>query len=253
MRASLQRISRVCAHWPLPAGAAVAVIGYHRVDDVSDPLAVRTGTFAVHMAVLAGQRRQRPVLSLDAALDRLGSGTAPRRSVAVTFDDAWADNHSNALGPLVQRAIPATLYVPSRLLGRPGYLTRSQLLEMVAAGVTVGAHSRTHADLRACGSAELEREVRGSRDDLEDLLGTPVTSFAYPTGLEDDRVRAAVARAGFRSAVTTIRGWIRAGVDPYRVPRSFMEEFGPATFSAAVRGGLNWLRPIEAARYRLRR
>jgi peptidoglycan/xylan/chitin deacetylase (PgdA/CDA1 family) len=123
----------------------------------------------------------------------------------------------------------------------------------VAAGVTVGAHSRTHADLRACGKAELEREVRGSRDDLEDLLGTRVTSFAYPIGLEDDRVRAAVARAGFRSAVTTVRGWTRAGVDPYRVPRSFMEEFEPATFSAAVRGGLNWLRPIEAARHRLRR
>ena len=34
MRASLQRLSRMWAHWPLPAGPAVAVIGYHRVDDV---------------------------------------------------------------------------------------------------------------------------------------------------------------------------------------------------------------------------
>ncbi|HEV8164489.1 MAG TPA: polysaccharide deacetylase family protein, partial [Actinomycetota bacterium] len=183
MRASLQRISRMWAYWPLPAGPAVAVIGYHRVDDVEDPLAVRSDTFAAHMAILAAQRRQRPVLHLQEALDRLAAGTAPRRSVAVTFDDAWADNHRTALGPLVECAIPATLYVPSRLLGRPGYMTRSQLREMAAAGVTVGAHSRTHADLRACGDAELEREVQGSRDDLEELLGTPVTSFAYPAGL----------------------------------------------------------------------
>lgn len=253
MRASLQRLSRTWAHWPLPAGPAVAVIGYHRVDDVEHPLAVRSATFAAHMAVLAGQRQRRPVLQLEEALDRLAAGTAPRRSVAVTFDDAWADNHRNALGPLVQGGIPAILYVPSRLLGRPGYLTRSQLLEMAAAGVAVGAHSRTHADLRSCGDAELEREVRGSRDDLEELLGTPVTSFAYPAGLEDGRVRAAVTRAGFGSAVTTVRGWTRAGVDPYRVPRSFMEEFPPATFSAAIRGGLNWLRPVDATRDRLRR
>jgi peptidoglycan/xylan/chitin deacetylase (PgdA/CDA1 family) len=253
MRASLRRISRAWAHWPLPAGPAVAVIGYHRVDDVEHPLAVRTGTFAAHMAILAGQRRQRPPLGLQEALERLAAGTAPRRSVAVTFDDAWADNHRNALGPLVEHAIPATLYVPSRLLGRPGYLTRSQLREMAAAGVTVGAHSRTHPDLRACGDAELDREVRGSRDDLEELLGTPVTSFAYPTGLQDARVREAVARAGFTSAIATVRGWARPGVDPYRVPRSFMEDFEPATFSAAIRGGLNWLRPVDAVRQRLGR
>jgi peptidoglycan/xylan/chitin deacetylase (PgdA/CDA1 family) len=249
----VQRLSRMWAYWPLPAGPAVAVIGYHRVEDVEHPLAVRSATFAAHMAVLAGQRQRRPVLPLEEAMDRLAAGTAPRRSVAVTFDDAWADNHRNALGPLVQCAIPAILYVPSRLLGRPGYLTRSQLLEMAASGVTVGAHSRTHADLRACGDADLEHEVRGSRDDLEELLGKPVTSFAYPAGLEDGRVRAAVARAGFSSAVTTVRGWTRAGVDRHRVPRSFMEQFPPATFSAAIRGGLNWLRPFDAARDRLRR
>ena len=125
-------------------------------------------------------------------------GELGTRGVVLTFDDAWADNHANALGPLSRHGLPAMLYAPSRLLGRSGYMTRSQLLEMDAGGVTIGAHSRNHPDLRACSPHELESEIRGSKEDLEDLLGKPVTSFAYPTGLLDDRVVEAVRAAASR-------------------------------------------------------
>jgi peptidoglycan/xylan/chitin deacetylase (PgdA/CDA1 family) len=235
----------------LPREAAVTVLGWHRVDDVDDELAITPATFASQMAVLDRQRDTFPVLPLDRAMAGLADGTAPRRSVVVTFDDAWADNHTHALGPLVEHAIPALLYVPSRKLGDPGYMTVTQLREMVAAGVEVGAHSRTHPDLRACTDAELESEVRGGREDLEDLLGRSVPDFAYPTGYLDDRVVAAVVAAGFRSAVTTRRGFARAGVDRLQVPRSFVEEFDPPTFQAASRGGLNLVGAIDAVKARL--
>jgi peptidoglycan/xylan/chitin deacetylase (PgdA/CDA1 family) len=251
MRPTLQWASRMWAHWPFPLEPAVAVIGYHRVADVQDHLTVSTRAFATHVAALAALRATQPVLDLDEALDGLRAGIAPRRSVVVTFDDAWADNHANALGPLVEHAIPSTLYVPSRLLDRPGHLGRGQLLEMAGAGVRIGAHSRTHADLVTCSDHQLEREVRGSREDLEDLLGEPVTRFAYPGGRHDARVRAAVAAAGFRSAVLASRGWARAGQDQYRIPRSIMEEFDRRTFEAAIRGGLNYLGPVGAVRERL--
>jgi peptidoglycan/xylan/chitin deacetylase (PgdA/CDA1 family) len=253
VRPSLQRVSRWAARWPGPPGPAIGVIGYHRVDNVEDSLAVGVRTFRTHMTVLAAERELRPVFDLDDALDRLQAGTAPRRAVVVTFDDAWADNHANALGPLVEHGVPATMFVPSRLLGAPGHMSRRQLSEMAAAGVAIGAHSRSHAALPACGDAELEAEVRGSREDLEDLLGIPVTRFAYPTGLYNGRVLGAVARAGFRTAVTTDRGWARHRTDPLRLPRSIMEEFDPPTFRAALDGGLNWLRPVEAIRARIGR
>jgi peptidoglycan/xylan/chitin deacetylase (PgdA/CDA1 family) len=252
MRPVLQRLARVWARWPMPIAPAVAVVGYHRVDDDGDPLAVSTAKFADHMAMLDAERGHRPILDLDEVLDQLAQGTAPARAVVITFDDAWADNHANALEHLVERRIPATLFVPSRELDRSDRMTRTQVREVAAAGVSIGAHSRTHADLTACDDAELEWEVRGSRDDLEDLLGMPCTRFAYPAGHMDARVRAAVAAAGFRTAVTTIRGWARAGVDPLAVPRSFVEDFDAATFAAALQGGLNYLRPVEAARARLR-
>jgi peptidoglycan/xylan/chitin deacetylase (PgdA/CDA1 family) len=196
------------------------------------------------MEILAACRQRFPVVDIDQARAELKAASAGGHHVVLTFDDAWADNHANALGPLSGHRLPATLYVPSRLLGKPGYMTRAQLLEMAACGVTIGAHSRTHADLPACGPDELQREVRGSKEDLEDLLGRPVTSFAYPTGLLNDEVVAAVAGAGFASAVTTRPGWWRPAADPLRIPRSFVEDFSEATFRAALRGGLNVLGPL---------
>ena len=132
-------------------------------------------------------------------------------------------------------------------------MTRTQLLEMAAAGVTVGAHSRTHADLPACSPSELEREVRGSKEDLEDLLGKRVTSFAYPTGLLNDEVVAAVAAAGFASAVTSRPGWWRPAAHPLRIRRSFVEDFSDATFRAAIRGGLTALGPLDEIKRLARR
>jgi peptidoglycan/xylan/chitin deacetylase (PgdA/CDA1 family) len=248
VRAGVALAVRLRARWPWPAGPAVAVLGWHRIDVEGGRLAVPPPVFARQLDILGERRQQFPVLAIDEASAALAAGRLRARGVLLTFDDAWADNHANALGPLSRHRLPATLYTPSRLLGTPGYMTRTQLLEMDAAGVTVGAHSRTHPDLRACGPGELEAEVRGSKEDLEDLLGKPVTSFAYPTGLLDDRVVAAVGAAGFTSAMTTRPGWWRPVSPALLIPRSFAEDFSDATCRAAIAGGLNILGPLDAVK-----
>jgi peptidoglycan/xylan/chitin deacetylase (PgdA/CDA1 family) len=246
MRRGVELAVRLRARWPLPLGPAVAVVGWHRVDNEGGKLAVRPAVFARQMRILHERRQRYPVLRLDGARSVLARGRQRSRAVVLTFDDAWADNHTHALGPLTDHQLPATLYAPSRLLGRPGYMTRSQLLEMAAAGITIGAHTRTHCDLRACGTGELESEVQGSKEDLEDLIGEPVTSFAYPAGLLDRRVVHAVQSAGFTSAVTSDSGWWRPASAALRIPRSFAENFSDPTWEAAIAGGLNALGPLDA-------
>lgn len=246
MRPTVAAAVRLRSRWPLPTGPAAAVLGWHRVDLEGGRLAVPPPLFARQMEILAEHRRRLPVVGLEQASAMLTAAPAGARRVVLTFDDAWADNHANALGPLSRHSLPAILYAPSRLLGKPGYMTRTQLLEMAAGGITIGAHSRTHPDLRVCGPSELEGEVRGSKEDLEDLLGVPVTSFAYPTGLINDAVVAAVAAAGFTSAMTAHHGWWRPSSHPLLIPRGFVEDFSDATFQAAVKGGLNVLGPLGA-------
>ncbi|HEX8856875.1 MAG TPA: polysaccharide deacetylase family protein [Thermoleophilaceae bacterium] len=237
---------RAAARFQRPGEPVATVLGYHQVTDRGSHLAVSRRTFEEQMGVLDEMRDELNPLPLNEIIARMARGTAPLRSVAVTFDDAWADVHENALGVLLEYRIPATLYVPTGYLDYPGFVSRSELQNMADAGIEIGAHTRTHPDLRGCTDAELESELAGSRADLEDLLSRKVDAFAYPSGLHDKRVVAAVARAGFRSAVTTTRGWLRPASDLLRIRRSFVEEFPLQTFTAGARGGMNVLKGTDA-------
>lgn len=76
------------------------------------------------------------------------------------------------------------------------------LAEMVAGGVTVGSHTRSHALLANAAPQVLRDEVEGSRHELEQRLGVPVRHFAYPDGRFNANAIQAVAAAGYRTAYT---------------------------------------------------
>jgi peptidoglycan/xylan/chitin deacetylase (PgdA/CDA1 family) len=253
MRPSLERAVRLTSRVLRPREPVVTVLGYHRVADDGDRLAVGTATFEQQMSMLDDVRDELPTLALDDALRRLADGSAPPRSVVLTFDDAWSDTYGTALDVLLAHGLHATLYVPTARLDRRGHVSRSELVALAEAGIAIGGHTRSHPDLRTCTESELDYEIAGGRAELEDLLGVPIDSFAYPGGLHDDKVVAAVSRAGFRSAVTTSPGWLKRGSDPLRIRRGFVEEVAPATFGASLRGGLNVLAGFNAVQARLRR
>ncbi len=77
---------------------------------------------------------------------------------------------------------------------------------MLAAGWELDAHTITHPDLTHVDDAQLWREVKGSRTQLERAFHVPVDFFCYPSGRYDARVVNAVRRAGYLGATTTNYG-----------------------------------------------
>jgi peptidoglycan/xylan/chitin deacetylase (PgdA/CDA1 family) len=65
--------------------------------------------FARRMEILAQSRAT--VLPLGEALGRLQAGTLPENSVAITFDDGWADFREQAFPVLQKHGFPATVYL----------------------------------------------------------------------------------------------------------------------------------------------
>lgn len=152
------------------------------------------------------------------------------KSVVITFDDGFADNFDNSLQHLQTFGFKATWFVVSGDVGEVSrwqdhdaphrlMLTETQLREMVAAGMEIGSHTRTHARLTELDQRAMDNEVSGSRLDLEDMLDQPVTSFTYPYGLFNGGVIEAVRRAGYRMACTTQTGWLGSDSDPLQVRR----------------------------------
>ena len=189
---------------------AVPILLYHGVaEDTEGPSApwiIDPHAFADHLDALAAVGA-RPV-TMHGLVDALDSGEPPAPgTVVLTFDDGFADFASGALPALVERGWPATLYVTTGAIGstttwlpenRP-MLSWSALDEIVAEGVEIGAHTMHHPQLDLLPPERARSEIVGSRSELQDRLGLPVETFAYPHGYHNRRVRGLVVETGFRS------------------------------------------------------
>lgn len=158
-------------------------------------------------------------------------GEKTGRVVAITFDDGYLDTLEHALPILNTFGFSATCYIVSSRIGQYNdwdaatlnvektLMTNKQILAWHAAGMEVGAHSRTHPRLTKCTDEALQTELSGSKIDLEAMTHTPVTQFCYPYGDYDERVANAVRSAGYSAATTTRRGRAKPGDDPIQLCR----------------------------------
>ncbi|MET9419137.1 polysaccharide deacetylase family protein [Streptomyces sp. NPDC006540] len=209
---------------------AVPVLLYHAVMD--DPPAwiaeftVTPAQFGAHLDAVAASGRT-PV-TVGTLVDALtGGGPLPERPVVLTFDDGFADLPGPTAEALAGRCMPATAYLTTGALtpGRTSLLppapmmtlSRAPLLEQY--GMEVGAHTVTHPQLDTLPPAELDRELRESKDDLEDVLGHEVTHLAYPHGYNSRAVRRAAAAAGYTSAAAVRHALSSPADEAYRIAR----------------------------------
>jgi peptidoglycan/xylan/chitin deacetylase (PgdA/CDA1 family) len=103
--------------------------------------------------------------------------------------------------------------VPDRLMDD------AEVREWMAAGHTIGAHTRTHPDLTKIPPDRAREEISGSKKSLEDRFGVAVQHFCYPYGKFSPAVRDLVAEAGYETAVTTEPEVFHPGTDPLLIPR----------------------------------
>ena len=90
---------------------------------------------------------------------------------------------------------------------------------LAAAGMTIGFHTRRHDPLAWLDDAALARALRTGREELEQIVETPLDVIAYPHGHFDDRVVEATRDAGFAFAFTTRPRPVRPESDPVALGR----------------------------------
>lgn len=173
------------------ADGGLLILAYHLVDGgTTSPVDLPIATFERQMEELTERVH---VLHLEEAVDHLEQGDLPAGLCAVvTFDDGYRNFLSRAWPVLERYGIPSTLFVPVGFLDQHipppirgtqdlAPLSWKELADLAAHPlVSVGSHTRTHPDLRRLDRPRLHDEIRGSKEDLEERLGTVVNSFCYP-------------------------------------------------------------------------
>jgi len=189
-------------------------VGYHGVDDVppaSDPEfhCVHPEAFRAQLDLLATAGFE--FVTVAELAERAGGGEPPPGLAALSFDDGMENNCRTLLPILEDRGIPATVYVVSGLIGRPNpwmkdpdarMMNETELRELAAAGLEIGAHTVTHPDLSEMSFDDCLAEMVTSREALERIAGVPVRTFAYPFCRFGQAALEAAQEAGFAAAVT---------------------------------------------------
>ena len=182
----------------------------------------------------------------------------PNRHVLLTFDDAYDDLYEELLPLVIEHHYTPVIYLVANHIGASStwdqasglrarnLLTLAQIREMQKYGVEFGSHSLSHPYLPDISDAQLQEEVTESKLRLEELLGVEVTSFAYPYGGVDRRVRSAVAEAGYKAAFTTEPG-LNWWNDPLCQRRAGVNDYTSLlSFALKLRGGRSLAESVAA-------
>lgn len=181
---------------------------------------------------------------------------ANSKPIIITFDDGYRDFLTEAWPVMQQCGFSATVFLatdriqddPMRIEGAD-YLTWQDVRELYAQGVSFGSHTVSHPDLRSLGPEQIDYELGFSKEIIEQKLGAPVGSFAYPFAFpeEDSNFTRYLAdtleNLGFQSGVSTVIGRAKAEDDRFFLPRLPINSWDDSGFlRAKLEGGYDWLR-----------
>jgi peptidoglycan/xylan/chitin deacetylase (PgdA/CDA1 family) len=197
----------------------VLILAHHLVSDRPHRMGMPTEIFWRQVRFLQKHYR---IVSLSEATELLRSGQLSIPTVALTFDDGYADNFVNLRAVANEVGIPSTLFITTDPVethrefdhdlatGMTGFfpLTWDQIRYWNTRGAEFGSHTRTHLDCSSRDSESLQTEIIGSRNDLEAHLKKTVSFFAFPYGQPNNMSSEAmdVAASTYRHFVSSFGG-----------------------------------------------
>jgi peptidoglycan/xylan/chitin deacetylase (PgdA/CDA1 family) len=166
---------------------------------------------------------------------------APRGTRLALYHEVW-----QALQPLSDDERQRSLDVIAQWSGvRPTLrstrrtMTSAEVLTLAdTTGISIGAHTETHALLPSLSAEQQRLEIRTSRTFLEQLLKRRVETFSYPFGASTDDTRRLTRAEGFVGAVGTRATSVSRGSDSFELPRFDVKDWSGAEFEARL---TNWL------------
>jgi peptidoglycan/xylan/chitin deacetylase (PgdA/CDA1 family) len=99
--------------------------------------------------------------------------------------------------------------------------------------VEFGAHSVTHAMLASLPATDQRKEIKRSKEWLDELTGRPTSGFAYPYGQKTHytaETMALVREAGYVYACANFRGTYDENTNRFEIPRIQVEDWNADQF-----------------------
>ncbi len=210
--------------------STIPILMYHGIDACPSVVTIHPDRFRWQMEWL--HRYGYKGISLGELVRCMNAGeTFPVRSVVLTFDDGYQNLFTEAFPVLLEFGFSATVFLvtgfcdkDNRWQSQPQsiptmrLLTWKQVDEMARFGIEFGSHTVNHPYLDQLPLGALHDEIVLPKAILEDRLGRPVMSFAYPYGRYSPPVKDLVSST-YEAACSTRQGLVNAASDRHSLER----------------------------------
>ncbi len=170
------------------------------------------------------------ILSLDFIVDTIiNDGDLPNNAIGISIDDADKSFFEVGWPLFKQHNIPVTLFITTGTIAKnnKSYLNWDQIRKLKAEGVTIGAHSHTHAHMPDLLIEEVKAEIELSNKIFLEELGEIPTLFAFPYGEASNEIIELIKDYKFKVAFGQHSGIINETSNMYYLPRfSLNEKYG---------------------------
>lgn len=202
------------------------ILTYHNFShNISDGSTVQISEFAEQMQYLKDNNYN--VTTLGELFNYLdGDKKIPAKSIVITMDDGWLSVKNLALPILKKHNFPATLFIYSDIVDESKrFVTWDDLKELMASGMDIQCHSKSHGNLRKYLKKKNFRELLAQefgvvQKTIEEKLGTKCNFFAYPFGKFSKTFFPILEEYGYRGAVTVNMGFVERDYEKFRVNRA---------------------------------
>jgi peptidoglycan/xylan/chitin deacetylase (PgdA/CDA1 family) len=190
--------------------SGVVILMYHRLGGGRLPereegehlYALSPETFEAQLDLI--QRSRCSPVPVEAVGGPAAAESRPPNPVAITFDDGNVSDRTVALPALLKRGLAAAFFVTPAWIGTPGYMDWPDVRELLARGMTVGAHGLDHTLLATLGEGELRSHLQEARGLMEARLGMAPASLALPGGSGGRREVRIAREAGFTQVLGSV-------------------------------------------------
>jgi len=213
---------------------AIPILMYHQVatkPEACYPLqSVEPKAFASQMRLL--NMLGYNTIDLDQLYEyRSGNGPIPKNPIVITFDDGYQDSIDNSVNVLKSFGYTAVYYIPTDYVGENSswlipelgfefpIIDWCKIKWLDSNGFQIGCHSMSHPHLNQITRDECIKELKVSKNALEECVGHEVEHVAYPYGSYNKSVISVAAELGFKTACTVEAGLCKSKYDRLALPR----------------------------------
>jgi len=202
------------------------------------------------------QRARFETISLKQLFDGLdGKAPLPRKSIVLTFDDAYRNVYQVAWPLMRERAMTGTLFVVADHVGgsnewdqakgmpRLELMDVAELKSLADAGWEIGSHGCEHLELAKVDENQQRDEIFRSKSQLESLLGIAPEFYAYSHGSYTEPVKELLRDAGYRGACSMFSKAVSVTEDRFCM-RRVMPHRGDSALSFRIKLSPLYLRYV---------